>query len=137
MTDWLDPGAWEHVAKTAAAVVDALTKLRDAMSRRKKAAQPGDTRNLDEEVDALQKNVQQFVDVMMQHVTSNRQVWEAIINVLGPADAPAGESGTEKIVGILLKPTVQLRDRVQELERRLQTLERGQDAPPTTGTSRH
>jgi hypothetical protein len=58
-TDWLDPGTWESIAKTAAASATALAKLRDALMCRKKAA-----RKLDETVDAVRNDLEQLVGLI-------------------------------------------------------------------------
>jgi len=50
MTDWFDPTTWEQGAKATAAVLDVLAKLRDALSRRKKATRPEYIRELDKEL---------------------------------------------------------------------------------------
>jgi hypothetical protein len=127
MTDWFDPGAWESVARTAAAIVEALAKLRNVLQR--KATRPEDARALDEELDAMQATLQQLIDLMMQHVSSNGKVWEAVVKLLGPLDAPEGERGVDRVMPYItllltgVRVTSQLQDVVLAHERRLQALE--------------
>jgi hypothetical protein len=76
MTDWLDPSAWESVAKTATTILDGLTKMRDRLSRKKV------TRKLDQEVDALRAEINHLIDLMIKHVTSQGKFVEAFVGLL-------------------------------------------------------
>lgn len=76
-TDWLDPGTWESIARTAATSVTALAKLRDAVMRRRKT-----TRKLDEEVDSLAKDLEQLADLMLKQATSHGRFLEAVVRAL-------------------------------------------------------
>jgi hypothetical protein len=74
MADWLDPEAWQSVAKTAATLLDALIKVRDRLSRK----QGGSARKLDQEIDALQADLQRVVDLMATFVSHINSYFESV-----------------------------------------------------------
>ena len=113
----------EQIAKAAARVVDVLVKLKDALSRRKKATQPGDTRALDKEVDELQADLQRLVDLLTGYFKHHSGVSEAIVSLLGPMDAPEGEKNIDKVIN-LIKMVGATAEIVSDHERRILALER-------------
>ena len=115
-------------------------KLRDAWSRRKKATRPEDIGELDEEVDALGANFLHLVDAMARHVASHGEFVKALVNLLGPMDAPDGKRNMDKRVALIDRFTLAtqavaaLNKAVPDHERRLRVLEkrledRGKRAP--------
>jgi hypothetical protein len=68
MTDWYDPGAWEHAAKATATILDALKKLRDTLSRRKPTHAGGaeSVDAVDEQITALSNALREVLGLMMQ-----------------------------------------------------------------------
>jgi ABC-type Zn uptake system ZnuABC Zn-binding protein ZnuA len=129
MTDWFDPTIWEQGAKATAALLDVLAKLRDALSRRRKATRSEDKRELDKEVDALQADFEKLVEAMTEHVTSHGEFVKAVVNLLGPMDAPDGKKNVDtwieliKQFGLVNRATANLAKIVPDHERRLKALE--------------
>jgi hypothetical protein len=129
MAEWLDPGTWESIAKTAATSLAAWAKLRAAMARRRKATRPADTRALDKEIDALQADLQQLVDLLTKQAVSHGEFLQAVVNLLGPMDAPDGEKGVDRVIQhvILLRAGLNATQQLQEIvlthEHRLKALE--------------
>lgn len=102
MTDWgIDAAAWEQILKTAGRAVDVLVKAGDALSRRKKATRPEEKRALDQEVDELQADLIKLAVALSEFAESNKTLWLAIVNMLGPMDAPEGERGVDKFVKLI------------------------------------
>jgi hypothetical protein len=126
MTDWgLDPEAWEQYAKGTAAILDVLNRLRDALSRRKKGAK----RDLEKELDALRDSVLQVVQVIAKQSASHREFVTAVVNMLGPMDAPEGKRNVDKWIELINRFTLTtqavaaLNKVVLNQERRLLALE--------------
>jgi hypothetical protein len=137
MTDWgIDLAGWEQGAKATAAILDALNKLRHTLSRRKKATQPEDKRELDKEIDALEANLLQVVGQLMKFLESHEKFMRAILE--------AGPKSMDSLIqlinqfGVVNRLTANLADIAPDHERRLKALEqraegRGKRAPKPEG----
>jgi hypothetical protein len=120
MTEWLDPGTWASIAKTAATSVTALTRLRDALARRKKATHKG------EDVDALRKDLERLVDLMLKQATSHGRFLEALfhlLKVLHDGDVVARAQQYATLVATLGAATTRLQDLALAHENRLKAIE--------------
>jgi hypothetical protein len=141
MTEWLDPATWESVAKTAAASFAALAKLRAALARRKKAR-----RKTDAEVAALQRDLEQLVDLMMKQTTSHGRLVEALVRLLkGLKDADVVGRASQyatlvtlqaDTLGKLSDLTLRLQTAVQAQENRLKAIERAFPSPADAETTK-
>ena len=111
------PGNHAATVAPSRPILDVLAKLSDSLSRLKKATRPEDTRALDEEVDALQADLRQLVDLMTTYISSNRKLWEAVINLLGPMDAPDGERLIDRLIAnlSLLRAAADATKQLQEI----------------------
>jgi DNA repair exonuclease SbcCD ATPase subunit len=143
MIDWPDPAAWESGAKALAAIVDALIKLSDRISRRKASA-AGGTRKLDEELDELQADLQQLVDLLTRYMEKQADLSEAqlhLLRTLYDPTSPDGGTGLSilKAHAKLLKSTAEaaqgLQTAVMAQEQRLRALE-GKHAAKALKTKR-
>jgi hypothetical protein len=129
MTEWLEPGTWESIAKTAATSIGALAKLRAALARRKKT-----TRKLDEEVDALRKDLEQLVGLMLKQATSHGRFLDSLVRALKAVSeldlvGRAGQFGTivkthGDAILALGSATTGLHDAALKHENRLKVVER-------------
>jgi hypothetical protein len=136
MTDWgFDSAAAEHVVKAIVTGIEGLNKILDRLSRRKKATRPDEQRDLEKELDALQADLQRVVELLTQALSSNRKVWQAVVDVLGPMYTPEGFSQLVKFFQqfAFTKHTNAAPEKLNEviagLERRLTALERAPEDP--------
>jgi malate synthase len=136
MTDLgFDPTTLESLARAFAAFVDGFGKLRDALRRRNQAKRPEDQRKLDREVDELQADLQTLVDLITEALANQNALWTAVLNALGPPDAPVGQKGVDRVlayVNLLMEvrtSTTKLREVVLAHENRLLALEHGAQEP--------